>query len=100
MDNICLLEPIRAALRERTWHHVDGAFVAVGTECHSCEVTEAENDGALFGLAAPTEQAIEGVAYAVVLEAKKRGASKLVISPMRAELHAGREHFCARVKFD
>lgn len=88
-------------MRKHTWEYgINGAIVAVGAECYSCEVIETENDGALYGLAATKEQAIEGVAHAIAVQVKKRGASKVVVSPMRAGLHAGREHFYVRVTFN
>lgn len=99
MNDICLLDPIRSALRTRTWEYNDGKIEAIGVDDHPCEVVEAENDGPLYGLATSKEQAIAGVAYAVAREAKWRGASKLIISPMRLRSHAGREHFCVNVMF-
>ena len=99
MNDISLLDPIRSALRTRTWEYKDGKIAAVGVADHPCEVVEAENDGRLYGLATSKEQAIAGVVYAVVCEAKRRGASKLIISPMRLRSHAASDHFCVNVMF-
>lgn len=98
MSDISLIEPIRTALRSRTWKITNGHITAVGADDHLCEVVEAENDGPMYGLSTSREQAMVGLVYAVVCAAKERGTTKLTISPMR--LHPARGSFCVNVTFE
>ena len=99
MDDICLLDPIQSALRARTWECARGQITEVGTGDYVCEVIEAENDGLLYGLVATKEEAIGLLAHGVVREAKRRGASRITISPMRVRFQGGRECFGVNVMF-